>query len=189
MGEQKIPVMVKMRPELHDAFMRELTLWQPAIQKHGPMGEMLISVGISIFNAGIVTRTPQAVQELLRKTLVTPLTVNSTVYAYKGFARSEQEANDFVAMVMDEIVAAEPRRADVAGLDQSCPSTKKTIASAAMPTAAIPDVGAAPRRAGYVQERPLSLQMEEDSVAIPTAPTTQPGPIAAERKTSKRRTA
>lgn len=65
MGEGKISMTVKLTPERYAEFQRELDKWRPAIRQNSPMAELLIDIGMAVLSAGIVARTPEAVQRLL----------------------------------------------------------------------------------------------------------------------------
>jgi len=95
--------MVKMRPESFARFNSELARWHPTISKRGPLGEMLIEVGMAVFDAGIVERNPASVRRLLGKTSETVETANSNVYAWRGLSPSRQESADFMRMISSEL--------------------------------------------------------------------------------------
>lgn len=111
-----------------------------------------------------------------------------TAYPYLGLAASEQEANDFVAMVMDEIVGVEQRRA---GGDSHSPEIGKSTAKTGpdnteMNSGLENHAAGSCRPSGDAMKLRCPLPPRDIPAEMPTAPIpNRPGPLAA--RASKKR--
>lgn len=152
MGEQKIPVMVKMPQHLLVRLDREREMQRP-IPSRSAMGACLIEDCITARDAGILPRIAPHPQLLPRNT-AEPLHASSYAdYTWKGIARSERDAEEFLAELMQTIVGTEPhiadwRRQTVVGRWNGAGDAADTD-SDGTPTVSKLVVGAEPRRAGH----------------------------------------